>query len=118
MKTKITLLLALFVGFSTLSAQQDEECMNNLSIFSSYAKNKNYDAAYEPWKLVRQKCPGFNRALYAKSSKSGGGQDILLHKIKTTSGDEKVAHIKDLLNLYEEYNQHFRVHSYWLVPSF
>ncbi|RNC84132.1 MAG: hypothetical protein ED556_11775 [Winogradskyella sp.] len=108
MKTKITLLLfTLFVGFSVVNAQQDEECLNNLSIFSSYAKNKNYDAAYEPWMLVRKKCPGFNRALYAKSTKSGGGQDVLLHKIKTTSGDEKVGHIKDLLTLYEEYNEHF-----------
>ena len=108
MKTKIILLLLVHLaGFITTNAQQDEECINSLSIFSSYAKNKNYDAAYEPWKLVRQKCPGFNKALYAKNKKIGGGQDVLLYKIKTTSGDEKLAHIKDLLKLYEEYNKYF-----------
>lgn len=107
MKTKITLLLlALVVGFNTSYSQQDEECMNNLSIFSTYAKNKKYDEAYEPWMKVRTKCPGFNRAIYAKSKKSGG-QDLLEYKIENTTGAEQVAHIKDLLKLYEEYNQHY-----------
>ncbi|WP_386127745.1 hypothetical protein [Winogradskyella litorisediminis] len=108
MKTKITLLLlALVVGFNTSYSQQNEECMNNLSIFSSYAKNKKFDEAYDAWKIVRTKCPGFNQLVYADSKKNGGGQNILEHKIDNSTGAEKVAFIKDLLKLYEEYNQYY-----------
>ena len=102
MKTKFTLLLlALCIGFSVSYAQQDEECMNNLSIFDSYAKNKNYDAAYEPWLIVRKKCPAYSRAIYVR------GEKILEHKIKTSTGVDKVAYEVDLLKLYEEYNKNY-----------
>ncbi|MEM9679774.1 MAG: tetratricopeptide repeat protein [Bacteroidota bacterium] len=102
MKTRFTLLLlALFVGFGMSYGQQDEECMNNLSIFDSYAKNKKYDDAYEPWMLVRNKCPKFNRAIYVR------GQKILEHKIKNSSGAEKVAFVNDLIKLKGQYNENY-----------
>ncbi|REG89905.1 hypothetical protein [Winogradskyella sediminis] len=102
MKTKITILfLALFASVNIGFAQQDEECMNNLSIFDSYVKSKKYDDAYEPWKIVREKCPKFNRAIYVH------GEKILNHKIETTAGEEKVAHIKDLMLLYDQSREHF-----------
>jgi len=102
MKTRITiLLLALFVSFNVGFAQQDEECMNNLSIFDSYYKSKKYDDAYGPWKIVREKCPKFNRAIYAY------GEKILKHKIDNSTGAEQVAHIKDLLLLWDQAREHF-----------
>ncbi|WP_417860007.1 hypothetical protein [Winogradskyella sediminis] len=102
MKTKITILFfALFASVNIGFAQQDEECMNNLSIFDSYVKSKKYDDAYEPWKIVREKCPKFNRAIYVH------GEKILNHKIETTAGEEKVAHIKDLMLLYDQSREHF-----------
>lgn len=102
MKTRITILLAaLFVSFNISFAQQDEECMNNLSIFDSYVKTKKYDDAYEPWKIVRNKCPKFNRAIYAH------GEKILMHKIENTTGAEQVAHINDLMLLYDQSRENF-----------
>lgn len=103
MKIKITLLLvALVFGFNTTYSQQDEECMNHLSIFSSYAKNKKYAEAYESWLKVRKDCPpAFNRNVYV------AGQKILKEKIKTTTGAEKLGFIKDLLSLYKDYNANF-----------
>ncbi len=102
MKTKITiLLLALFVSFNTSFAQQDEECMNNLSIFDGYYKSKKYDEAYGPWKIVREKCPKFNRAIYAY------GEKILKHKIKNSTGVEQVAYIKDLMLLWDQARENF-----------
>ena len=102
MKTRITiLLLALFVSFNIGFAQQDEECMNNLSIFDSYYKSKKYDDAYGPWKIVREKCPKFNRAIYAY------GEKILKHKIDNSTGAEQVAYIKDLLLLWDQAREHF-----------
>ncbi len=102
MKTRITtLLIALFVGFNMSFAQQDEECMNNLSIFDSYVKSKKYDDAYGPWMIVRNKCPKFNRAIYVH------GEKILKHKIDNSSGAEQVAYIKDLMLLWDQARENF-----------
>jgi len=103
MKTKITLLIALFtLSFSAVSAQSsNEEDMNTLSIFSEYAKAKNYDAAYGPWMELRNRNPKFNRAIYTY------GERILQHKIKNSGGGEKVGFIKDLVKLWDERQMHF-----------
>lgn len=102
MKTRITILLAaLFVSFNISFAQQDEECMNNLSIFDSYVKSKRYNEAYEPWNTVRNKCPKFNRAIYAH------GEKILKHKIENSTGAEQVGHINDLMLLYDQSRENF-----------
>jgi len=102
MKTKITLLLAfLFIGLNFGFSQQDEECMTKLSIFHEYTKAKNYDAAYEPWMAVRNKCPKFNNAIYVD------GEKILNHKIDKATGADKAAFINDLLKLWEQRAVHF-----------
>jgi tetratricopeptide (TPR) repeat protein len=95
------MLIALFVSFNFGFAQQDEECMNNLSIFDSYVKSKKYNDAYGPWKIVREKCPKFNRAIYVH------GEKILKHKIENSTGAEQVAHINDLMKLYDQSREHF-----------
>jgi hypothetical protein len=102
MKTKITLFVALlFLGFNFASAQGDEEDMNTLSIFSEYAKAKNYDAAYSPWMEIRKRNPKFNRAIFTY------GERILEHKIENSSGAEQVGFINDLVSLWEERRTHF-----------
>ena len=102
MKTKITLLIAmLFLSFGAVLAQGNEEDMNTLSIFSEYAKAKNYDAAYGPWMELRNRNPKFNRAIYTY------GERILKDKIKKSSGADKVGFINDLVKLYEERMNYF-----------
>lgn len=103
MKTKITLLLAfLFLGFTAVTAQDsNEEDMNTLSIFDQYAKAKNYDAAYTPWKELRDRNPKFSRAIYTH------GEKILDHKIENSSGAERVGHLNDLLGMYDQRIQYF-----------
>ena len=103
MKTKITLLVTLlFLGFNFATAQSgQEEDMNTLSIFSEYAKAKNYDAAYGPWMEIRKRNPKFNRAIFTY------GERILNHKIKNSSGAEKVGFVNDLVSLWGERRTHF-----------
>ncbi len=102
MKTKFTLLLtALFIGLNTGFAQQDEECMTKLSIFHEYVKANNFEAAFQPWMDVRNKCPKFNNAIYVD------GEKILTNKIEKSTGAEKVAAINDLVKLWEERGEHF-----------
>ena len=104
MKTRITILFfALLMSVNLGFAQEDnqEECMNNLSLFDGYVKSKKYDDAYGPWQIVREKCPKFNRAIYVH------GEKILKHKIENSTGADQLAHIKDLMLLYDESREHF-----------
>lgn len=97
MKTRVTLfLLALFMGYNVGFAQQDEECMLNLTLLSDYSKSKKYDEAYEPFKKLRSKCPKFNYAIYYY------GDKILNHKIENATGAEKVNFINDLMKVWDE----------------
>jgi hypothetical protein len=66
---------------------------------TEYVKSKKYDDAYEPWMLVRNKCPKFNRAIYVH------GEKILEHKIENSTGAEKVAFIEDLMLLWDQYRE-------------
>jgi hypothetical protein len=73
MKSQLTLIIA-FISLFFANAQ-NEECMEKLSIFTESAKIKNYDAAYEPWMLVRKKCPKLNNAIYVYGEKNIKAQD-------------------------------------------
>ncbi len=97
MKTRIILVVAaLLLSFNYSFAQQDEECMTNLTIFTDYYKSKKMNEAYEPWMKVRTKCPKFNRAIYVY------GEKILKHKIENSTGAEKVGYLNDLMKLWDE----------------
>lgn len=94
--------LALFGFLAVGMAQaQDPECATNLSIYAEHVKVKNYDAAYGPWKLVYDACPGLNKANFTY------GERILEYKIENSQGVEKDAFIKDLLDLYDKSMEYF-----------
>jgi len=102
MKTRIILILAAFFLTANFGfAQQDEECMLNLTLMSDYVKVKKYDEAYEPWMKVRNKCPKFSYAIYAY------GEKILKHKIDNSSGQQKLDYINDLMKVWEQGMEHF-----------
>jgi tetratricopeptide (TPR) repeat protein len=94
MKFKVTLIISFFALF--IANAQNEECLEKLSIFTESAKIKNYDAAYEPWMLVRKQCPKLNNAIYVY------GEKILKHKIDKAAESEKTAFTNDLIALYKE----------------
>ena len=100
MKTKITLLLALFLGLNVGFAQT-EECPNKTSIFHEYVKAQNFDAAYEPWNYVRNNCPDYTLAIYVD------GEKILEDKIEKAAGAEKAKFLNDLIKLWEQRGQYF-----------
>lgn len=82
-------------------AQGDKSsCPENLSIFAEFAKVKNYDSAYQPWKEVRNTCPELNVATFKY------GERILAHKIKNATTD-KAAFQQELLLLYDDWNTYF-----------
>jgi len=103
MKMKIYFAAMMFLGTIGVSnAQaQNPECMTNLSIFSEHAKVKNYEAAYEPWKMVYETCPKLNYATYFY------GERILKDKIEKGSAAEKAAHVQMLLDIYDSRLQYY-----------
>ena len=103
MKTKLYFTAIMLLGSMAISnAQaQNTECMTNLSIYVEHAKVKNYDAAYTPWKMVYETCPGVNLANFTV------GEKILKDKIKKTSGADKDGFIGDLMKLYDDRMTHF-----------
>ena len=104
---KRRLLTALIVGlFASLGVQaqdctQNEEMRQKLSIFSEYAKARNYNEAYPVWKEVYTGCPKLHYAVFAY------GERILQDKIKNSTGSAKEAFVKELLELYTNYNKIF-----------
>lgn len=103
MKTKLYFTAIMLLGYmATGFAQaQNAECMTNLSIYTEHVKVKNYDAAYTPWKMVYETCPGLNRANFIY------GERILKDKIKKSTGAEKETFISDLLGVYDASMVHF-----------
>ncbi|MGS2764031.1 hypothetical protein [Sinomicrobium sp. M5D2P9] len=75
--------------------------MTNLSVFGEHAKVKNYDAAYEPWKMVFDNCPEIHPATYVY------GERILKDKISNSSGEEHKGYINTLMSMYDKELQYF-----------
>ena len=98
-----TVVASLF--YATYAQAQDcknnEELKQKLSIFSEYAKAKNYKEAYPVWKEVYTQCPSLHYATFAY------GERILQDKMNTTTGAEKTQNAKELLQLYTDYNKTF-----------
>ncbi len=98
---KNNLLFLVFIASLVSHAQADQSsCPANLSIFAEFAKVKNYDSAYQPWKEVRSICPQLNVATYVY------GERILAHKIKNAT-DDKSVYEQELLNLYDDWITYF-----------
>lgn len=103
MKTKhyLTMIAILMSMGLSMAQAQNPECMTNLSIYAEHAKVKNYDAAYEPWKMVYESCPDINKANFTY------GERILKHKIKNSSGADKDGYIQELLTMYDNSQKYF-----------
>lgn len=101
------LLATVVASFFYAAYAQAQDCKNNeelkqkLSIFSEYAKAKNYKEAYPVWKEVYTQCPSLHYATFAY------GERILQDKMNTTTGAEKTQNAKELLQLYTDYNKTF-----------
>lgn len=99
MKTKITLLIALFFSLSFGFSQNEQECGTKLSLMAEAAKAKNYEAAYAPFKWLRENCPKYNLAIYQY------GEKILENFVKTK--EDKKTYILELTEMWNDRVQYF-----------
>ncbi|EIJ37949.1 hypothetical protein [Galbibacter orientalis] len=101
MKKKISILVGVLgIAFVTFGQAQNPECPQNLSIFAQHAKVKNYEAAYEPWKMVYENCPKLHYATFVY------GELILKNKIKSDPAN-KDTYIKMLADVYKKGPEYF-----------
>lgn len=104
MKQKLVLLVAAFAGaLGAFEANaQNADCNTNLSLYAQEAKVKNYEAAYEPWKMVYENCPDLHYANYAY------GEKILDYKMDNAADEAtKKQFAQDLVALYDNYYKYF-----------
>lgn len=102
MKTTFHLFLGFFTSLIFSAYAQPADCTSEFSIFVEYAKTKNYEAAYTPWKHVVKNCPAYHQATYLY------GEKILKFKIESApSKAEKEVFVRDLLKMYDDYDTHF-----------
>ncbi|PDH43538.1 MAG: hypothetical protein CNC91_04420, partial [Flavobacteriales bacterium MED-G22] len=105
---KKSILLSVVVLFvikgNKVFGQDNQECIQNLSIFAEFAKVKNYDEAYAPWMAVRNECPQLNRAIYSY------GERILKDRIKNGSDEVKASAKEDILVFYDQWATNFPVY--------
>ena len=102
MKKYVQFLVTLLIlGSGHLTAQDNQQCLQNLSIFAENAKVKNYTAAYEPWMAVKSECPSLNSAIYSY------GERILKDRLKNAAAADKASIQAELLALYDDWIKYF-----------
>ena len=102
MKKYVQFLVALLIlGSGHMTAQDNQQCLQNLSIFAENAKVKNYTAAYEPWMAVKSECPSLNVAIYSY------GERILKDRLKNEAAADKAKFQVELLALYDDWIKYF-----------
>ncbi|MGM0496722.1 MAG: tetratricopeptide repeat protein [Bacteroidota bacterium] len=122
MKTLTKLFLILFIAGSGLevSAQTGAEdgskfgsgkdsirCLKNLSLYSEYYKQNNYEDAAEPWKIIFNECPKASKNIYLR------GEKMLEDAIENTDDKEQKSKLLDsLMGLYDQRIEYYGQEGY------
>ncbi len=118
MKTisKLTLvLLAVFISASISFGQKGVEdgskyghgedsirCLTNLSLYSEFYKQNNYEDAAKPWTIVYNECPKASKNIYLH------GEKMITDAIENTDNEEKREVLIDsLMRLYDKRIKYF-----------
>lgn len=117
--TTLAMSLFLLIGIGNVYAQdkygaEPDKCKTNLSIFYEYAKVKNYDAAYEPWKWCFDNCPASHITIYSQ------GLKIAEDRYEKAAAGEKDVASGLIDQVYEKRIQNFpknlgKVYSDWAI---
>ncbi len=98
MRTKLTLLA---LALSVFSFAQNVDCAETLSLMATSVKAKDA-TAYDYLNSLRKECPTYDYRTYAY------GIFAIKQKIENAANNtEKEKYVRDLLKLYDEYQQYF-----------
>ena len=78
--------------------KDSSECAKNLSVFHSYAKQKNYSDAMKSWRYCYYNCPKVSKWVFIDGAK------ILMDKINNSKSDKEVynAYVDTLMQMYDK----------------
>ncbi len=101
MKKTVTLMMGALLTLSSMQAIAEEfpeDCVTNNSLYTEYAKQKNYADAYEFWSQLYAQCPNYNKNIYIY------GEKILQWQIQQAKGDQTKLNewIDKLMKLYDD----------------
>jgi len=116
------LLLVFLISGSSAFAQQNplgdpdfgpdtasrKECLNKFVYMHDHAKQEQYNKAISGWRYCFTNCPKAKKTIYTD------GEDIMLHKIKNTKGEERQAYVDTLMMIYDQRIEHFGQKGYVL----
>lgn len=84
-------------------------CLRNLSLYTEFYKQKNYDDAYKPWRTTLEVCPGSNKNIYIH------GANMYKRTIKMQKDPAlKEQYIDSLMWLYDKRIENFGQEGYVL----
>ncbi len=87
--------IKMFLGTKTKFGADEQNCKKNLSLYSEFTKQKNYENAYKPWKVLLKYYPISNKKIYSKGTK------IAKYKINKSKGEAKNKWIDTLMLVYD-----------------
>jgi len=84
------------------SGEDSIRCLKNLSLYSEFYKQNNYEDATEPWKTVYKECPKASKNIYLH------GEKMIKDAIENTDDEGKKAKLLDsLMSLYDQRIEYF-----------
>src|SRR5690606_14176367 len=85
------------------------KCVQNLSLYRDYYKQKMYDDAYKFWRIAYTICPAASEQMYLD------GGNLIEYKMKKAESDEaKKAYLDTLLEVYDKRIVYFGKEGYIL----
>ncbi len=105
-KIALGIILSAFISLSFAQGKYGEDsvkCVQNLSLYRDYYKQKVYDDAYKYWKIVFNTCPASSERMYVD------GVNLVRYKIKKAKSDAALekAYIDTLWMVYDKRKENF-----------
>ena len=104
-KTFLVIAVALLTFGNVIAQEQtydEAECRKNASLFTDYAKQKDYASALEFWETVYRNCPG-----YTKNTFIYGVKIVEWQISQAQTPEEKSKKFVDLMTVYEKWKEYF-----------
>lgn len=110
---KAALMLITVLGVNLSFAQgkygaDSVKCVENLSLYRDYLKQKMYDDAYKYWSVAYEICPASSERMYVD------GVSLVRNKLKNATSEEKGAVVEELLMVYDKRIENFGKEGYVL----
>jgi len=110
-KVALVLITVLSVNLSFAQGKygaDSAKCVENLSLYRDYLKQKMYDDAYNYWSVAYEICPASSERMYVD------GISLVRNKLKNAAKEERATIVDELLMVYDKRIENFGKEGYVL----